>query len=404
MGQAAELTTASADLLGASIQYTSSAADLEEMVGTMSGVVHGLLSQWSGLGSQGFVSAWKQAARDAYRAIDSLGGTAGAMKQLSGTIDDNVGAIRNAEILENGVPHGADFGQRLLNAQSQSSQALSTISKEVSSLAGQLQQVVVPLTIGGCSTGLEPLYDGQFDGVTVQPQADGPNGPPLPPGLVALMDGPGGGNNPGSSNILRFLTAAGVAAYQTYPTFKEEGYRFDGKVMETYTINFVVDYATGPEASLKGSAAFKYAGFAALEALLQTAPEVQKQREELNGNVDPAQLSYVFLFHFTANMALDAAGDKVLTPQIGPNGTIVGKGMTDAQLDQLVGDPEKLRKTLEKIFSNPPYSGLPPDTAVPQPSPGPSAVPPGSQHIHPPTSPHPPKSPTSSKPTPIPTP
>lgn len=401
MGQATQLSTAAADLTGASIQYTAAAADLEEMVGTMSGVVHGLLSQWSGLGSQGFVTAWKQAARDAYRAIDALGGTAGAMKQLSGTIEDNIGAIRNAEMLENGVPRGTDYGQRLLDAQSQASQALSAISAQVSSLTGQLQQVVVPLTIGGCSTGLEPLYAGQFDGVSAQPQPSGPDGPGLPPGLVALMDGPDG-NNPGSSNILRFLVAVGTAAYQTYPTFKEEKYRFDGRVWETFAINFVVDYAEGPEASLKGSAAFKYAGFAAVEALLQTAPEVQKQEEELNGNVDPALLTYTFLYHYTADMALDAAGEKVLVPKTGKDVALGYTGISDAQLEQLVGNPTNLRKTLDTILSRPPYSGLPPDTAVPQPSPGAPAVPPSSHHSHPGS--HHPHPPTSSKPTPLPTP
>ncbi|HEU5382053.1 MAG TPA: WXG100 family type VII secretion target, partial [Ktedonobacteraceae bacterium] len=187
MGQAAQLVAASDELRGASSRYVGAAAELETMVGTMSGVVHGLITHWKGLGSDGFATAWKAAARDAFRTIEALGSTGGAMIQLANTIDENFQAINGAETLAQEVPHGINIGQRLSIAETQSSLALSAIQSKASSLAGQLHSVVVPLTTGGCSTGSEPLPPGGFDGVTTQPQPVGPNGPGgLPPGLVGL--------------------------------------------------------------------------------------------------------------------------------------------------------------------------------------------------------------------------
>ncbi|MGH7868511.1 MAG: WXG100 family type VII secretion target, partial [Candidatus Dormibacteraceae bacterium] len=343
MGQAAQLATASADLRGAASKYVGAAAELETMAGTMSGVVHGLTTEWKGLGSAGFVTAWQAAARDAFRTIDALGGTGGAMTQMANTIDENIQAISHAETMDLEDPHGMNFGQRLLNADAQGSQALSAIQSKASSLAGQLQSVVVPLTTGGCSTGFEPLPPGGFDGVTVQPQPAGPNGPGgLPPGLVALMDGGGeSGGGKGGVGIMHLLASLGVAGYQTWPDFQKDGF-LSSNAWEHFMINFTVAYSVGPEASSLG----KFAGFSSIEALLQTMPEIQQEIKDKK--FDPTSILYILAYHTATNMTLDASGDKWLKPIIGDAGTIGATGLTDAQLEKLAGDPEKLRATLDK--------------------------------------------------------
>lgn len=393
MGQAEQLAAASSDLRGAASKYVGAAAELETMTGTMSGVVHGLISEWQGLGSEGFVTAWKAAARDAFRAIDALGGTGGAMSQLANTIDANISAISNGEDMEQQVPHGINFGQRLLNAENQASQALSAIQSRASALAGQLQNVVVPLTTGACSTGSEPLPPGGFDGVTVQPQPIGPNGPGgMPPGLVALMDGGGEDGGKGGVGIMHLLASLGVAGYQTWPDFRKDGF-LSPTAWEHFMINFTVAYSVGPETSSFG----KFAGFASVEAMLQTLPEIQQEVKD--NKFDPTSILYILAYHTATNMTLDSVGDGVLKPQIGDAGTIAITGLTDKQIENLVGDPEKLRETLDKIIAQMP--SLPPnDTSVPSPSPGPSPIPPGATPPSPPTS-HPTPTPT---PTPSPTP
>lgn len=392
MGQAAQLAAASGDLRGASSKYVGAAAELETMVGTMSGVVNGLITQWKGLGSDGFVTAWKAAARDAFRTIDALGGTGGAMTQLADTIDENLQAISLGESMEQQVPHGTNFGQRLSNAETQASQALSAIQSQATSLAGQLQNVVVPLTTGGCSTGFEPLPPGGFDGVTVQPQPSGPNGPGgMPPGLVALMDGGGeGGGGAKGVGIAHLLASLGVAGYQTWPDFKKDGFLSEN-AWEHFLINFTVAYSVGPEASSLG----KFAGFSSIEALLQTMPEIQQEIKD--NKFDPTSILYMLAFHTATNMTLDATGDNLLEPHIGDSGTIAITGLTEAQLDKLAGDPEALKATLDKLMGEMP--ALPPnDTSVPSPEPGPPVVLPGQT----PTTPTP--TPTSSTPTPTPSP
>lgn len=396
MGQAAQLAAASADLRGASNKYIGAAAELETMTGTMAGVVHGLISEWKGLGSEGFVTAWKAAARDAFRAIDALGGTGGAMLQLANTIDEHLQAVDYAEVMDQEVPHGTNFGQRLSNAESQGSQALSAIQSKASLLAGQLQSVVVPLTTSGCSTGFEALPPGGFDGVTVQPQPSGPNGPGgLPPTLVGLMDGGGSGEGGNSVGLLHLLTSLGVAAYQTWPDFQKDGF-LSSKAWEEYLIHFTVAYSVGPEASNLG----KFAGFSSIEALLQTMPEIQQEIKD--NKFDPTSILYILAFHTATNMALDSTGDGLLKPKIGDSGTIAITGLSEKQLDDLAGDPEKLKATLDKILAQMP--SLPPnDTQVPMPEPGPSPTPPGS-HPSAPSTPPTPQPPSTPQPTPGPTP
>lgn len=370
MGQAEQLATASADLRGASSKYVGAASELETMTGTMSGVVHGLTSEWQGLGSEGFVTAWKAAARDAFRTIDALGGTAGAMSQLANTIDANISAIAYGESMDLQDPHGMNFGQRVLHADTQASQALTAIQNEASSLSGQLQGVVVPLTTGGCSTGFEPLPPGGFDGVTVQPQPIGPSGPGgLPPGLVALMDGGGGGEEGcqwgKAVSISHFLASLGVAGYQTWPDLQKDGY-LGPSAWENFLIHFTTAYSVFPE----GCSFSQFAGFSSIKALLQTLPEIQKEVKDKQ--FDPTSVLYVLAFHTATNMTLDSAGDNLLKPQIGDAGTIGITGLTDAQLETLAGDPEKLKETLDKIMEQTlPGSSLPPnDTTIPSPSPG----------------------------------
>lgn len=378
MGQATHLSEASVDLRSAALQCNGAAAQLEDMVGTMSGIVHGLISGWSGPGSLGFVAAWQKAARDGYRSIESFAGTAGAMTQLANAIDDNVGAISTAESMANEAPHSSNFVQHLHSAETQATQALSSIASIVSSLVGQLQIVVVPLTTGGCSTIQWPLLPGQFDGVSAQPQPAGPNGPGgWPPGLVALMDsggdaaaggGAAAGGDKGGIGLLRLLSSIGLAAYETYPTFKDEGYKFDGKVLETFTINFTLSYVEGPEAALKGSAGAKFAGHAAIESWLQIAPEIQQEAKDRT--LDPGLLAYQFVYHFIANMALDSLGDAIkLKPDAGNEGinrfVDMFNGVTDTQLEQLVGSPKALHTTLDKILALlPPLTS---DTQIPPP-------------------------------------
>ena len=395
MGQTAQLVTASADLRGAASKYVGAASELEVMAGTMSGIVHGLVSEWKGLGSEGFVTAWKAAARDAFRTIDALGGTGGAMTQLANTIDENIQAIDYGEGMEQQIPHGPNFGQRLSNAESQASQALSIIQSKASSLAGQLQNTVVPLTTGGCSTGFEALPPGGFDGVTVQPQPSGPNGPGgLPPGLVALMDGGGSGGAGNSVGILHLLASIGVAGYQTWPDFQKDGF-LSSKAWEDFGIDFTVAYSTGPE----GMSLRELAGFSSVKALLQTTPEIQKSIEDKK--FDPTSILYTLAFHTAANMTLDTAGEKLLSPKIGDAGTIAVTGLSDTQLDNLVGSPEALKGTLDKIIKQLPT--LPPnDTNVPSPEPGPPPVAPGSAPSTPQTKLNP--APSTPQPMPSPTP
>lgn len=391
MGQSSQLVAASTDLHSAAGTYAGVAAELETMAGTMSGIVHGLTSEWSGLGSAAFVTAWKAAARDAFRTIDALGGTSGAMTQLANTIDDNIQAVSLGESMDEQVPHGMNFAQRLSNAETQASQAIQTIQSQASSLAGQLKDVVVPLTTGGCSTGFEPLPPGGFDGVTVQPQPAGPNGPGgMPPGLVALMDGGGSGGGKGVG-LMHLLASLGVAGYQTWPDFRKDGF-LSTDAWEHFMINFTVAYSVGPESSSLG----KFAGFSSIEALLQTMPDIQEQIKDKN--FDPTSVLYLLAFHTATNMSLDAVGDKAIKPVLGDDGKVIFVGLTEKQIDELAGDPEKLKAALEKAMAH--LSSLPPnDTSVPSPSPGPPPIPPGSK----PSSPSP--SPTSSsQPQPMPSP
>jgi uncharacterized protein YukE len=363
MGQAAQLAAASADLHGASSKYVSAAAELEMMIGTMSGVMHEVTTTWKGLGSQGFVTAWQAAARDAFRAIDALGGTGGAMSQLATTIDENLLAISLAESMEQQVPHGTNFGQRLGNDETQSARALSAIASKASSLAGQLQSAVAPLVplVTSCSTGHEKLPPGYFDGVTLMPQPSGPNGPgKLPPGLVALMDGAGAGGE--GVSIWYFLGALGASSAQT--VISDGFHPSDSRFWEDFFTNFVVDYAAGPELS---AGAGKFMRFTSAMALIQTLQTMHS--ESKNGNVDPSLLLYSFSYHLTADLSLGHLGETAAQYAGRPLSQI-----DDTLIEKLVGTPQNLKDTLARIFAQ--YS-LPNDTQVPTPEPGPSPVPPG---------------------------
>jgi uncharacterized protein YukE len=202
MSSAEQLSNAATELRATARSYTTVAAEMQGLVVGLSGIVFSLLSTWKGLGSQAFVTAQKQVARDGYRAIDALNGSAATMNSLAGTIENNLGPIYTAQR----IALASTDATQIHNAETAAHTALATITSAAVSAGGTLTSEVSPRVSGGCSTGAEPLASGQVDGVTHWYTPGGrlvvPGGPP-PGGPPPGSGGDTSGCNPG--DLLNFL-------------------------------------------------------------------------------------------------------------------------------------------------------------------------------------------------------
>src|SRR5579884_2186831 len=141
-----QLSNAATELRATAQKYTTVADEMLGLVVGLSGIVYGLLTTWKGLGSQAFVTAQKQVARDGYRAIDALKGSAATMNSLAGAIEDNLGPIYTAHNTALASTNATQIHQAELAANAASARITSAAIAAGGTLTGE----VAPRIAGGC--------------------------------------------------------------------------------------------------------------------------------------------------------------------------------------------------------------------------------------------------------------